>query len=260
MKKRFLITICLLLFVVRISNISAVDVDNVSADDAVLMESVDLTDNAPDAIIADVDDEPNNGKKVSGILASSEDQPNYNRKEILVKKPNKTVNSTISNNEYQKLIGFSGNNTLDNIARKMNLQRTQVLKMLQAIRSGKIGEKSRLALEEKDEALEQEIDCTNANIVTDFNTTEQSYINMHMEVYTPHGVTPELVEYVGANYGTASVSLMAFRVGVSCGEIIDTIHEIKDGKQGNDLKMNLFHMDTLNKNIVMKLKSYIIKT
>ena len=177
-----------------------------------------------------------------------------------MKKPNKTVNSTISNNEYQKLIGFYGNNTLDNIARKMNLQRTQVLKMLQDIISGKIGEKSRLALEEKDEALEQEIDCTNANIVTDFNTTEQSYINMHMEVYTPHGVTPELVEYVGANYGTASVSLMAFRVGVNCGEIIDTIHEIKDGKHGNDLKMNLFHMDTLNKNIVMKLKSYIIKT
>lgn len=236
MKTKFIISICLLLFIVSISNISAADVDNVAADDAVLMGNVDLTDNAHDAILADVDDEANNVKKASKISLQS------------------------GKSDYQDLVDYYGCNSLEDIASKMKKPQDEILKMLGDLRSGCMGEKYQLLIEEKDEENEQKINSLNAYIVTDFNTTEESYENMHIEGYTPHGVTPELVDSVGYSYGTASVSLMAFRDGVSCGEVIDTIHEIKDGKHGDVLQKKLFDMDAKNQNEIDKLNSYIIRT
>ena len=260
MKRKFIISICLLLFLVSISNISAADVDNVTADDAVLMENVDLTDNASDAIIADVDDEANNVNKASKISLQSGKPDKSVSKNTTVNEPLFTRDDLRRVKHYQTLADYYGWNSLEDIASKMKMPQDEILKMLGDLRSGCMGEKYQLLIQEKDEENQQKIDSLNAYIGTDFNTTEESYKNMHIEDYTPHGITPELVEYVGDSYGTASVSLMAFRVAVSCGEVIDTINEIKDGKHGSDLQKKLFDMDTKNQNEIDKLNSYIIRT
>lgn len=97
-----------------------------------------------------------------------------------------------------------------------------------------------------DKDTKQQIEALKSYIITDFKTKASDYNNNYMEGYKPHGVTPDLVETVSRDYGSASVSLMAFRYGVSIGEIIDTVHEIKDGKHGKDLKNLLEKKDKEN--------------
>ena len=169
-----------------------------------------------------------------------------------------TLSSENNDDTVANLVKLYGSNTKEELSSKLGISEDEVCAMITDLKHGKYGKDYKKIMIAKEEDLRDEMDRIESYIVTDFNTTEQSYINQHIEDYHPHGVTPDLVEYVAASYGHAGVSLMAFRAAVSCGEIIDTIHEIKLGKHGDALKNRFEDFDDKNLAEVNKLADYII--
>ena len=94
-------------------------------------------------------------------------------------------------------------------------------------------------------------------IITEFNTTDSDYINPDVENYTPQGVTPELVDFVAARYGSVDINYMARIYGVSIGEIKDTIHEIKLGEHGLNLKNSFEEQDNINYQKIAELEKLL---
>ena len=107
------------------------------------------------------------------------------------------------------------------------------------------------------EEIKGQIEELKSFIVTDFNTKESDYINLHVENYKPQGVTPELVDFVAERYGDVNPIYMAMVFGVSIGEIKDTIREIKLGMHGLDLKNRFEEQDNINYQKIAELEKLL---
>ena len=109
----------------------------------------------------------------------------------------------------------------------------------------------------EDAKIKSQIKELESFIITDFNTTESDYINPDVANYTPQGVTQELVDFVAPRYGTVDINYLARIADVSIGEIKDTIHEIKLGKHGLDLKNRLEEQDNINYQKIAELEKLL---
>lgn len=219
--------------------------------------------NAQDAIVDEIDDSVVGDSQDIAVEESAVEETDDN--ETVAEEIDEDIedfhpakDTLASDDTVSNLVDLYGSNTKEELASKLGISEDEVCKMIADLKNGKYGKDYKKIMLGKEEHLRDEMDMTNSYIVTDFNTTEESYINPYIEDYHPQGVTKELVEYVISSYGHASVSLMAFRYGVSCGEIIDAIHEIKLGKHGESMKNRFLEIDDKNLKKVNELAAYII--